>query len=504
VEAVKVAKPKAWTPVEITEFGCTARGITQDTGRKFGYGYGTDSAGTKVHVANYYDDQGQLCGQKLRYPNKEFKVLGTVSKRFFGGNLWPATGRKICITEGELDALSLSQVQQNKWPVVSIPNGADSAVATLKANLSMLEGYDQVVLMFDNDEPGKAAAVKAAEVLTPGKACIAVLPEKDANDMLLKGKSVQLVEAMWSAKVYRPDGVVSGEAVWEKVAVEDKRLSVAYPWEGLTRLTHGMRMGELVTFTAGTGVGKSLICRTLAHDLLRRGYKVGYIALEESVRRSVLGILSIEMQRPLHLTDFKPEELRPAFDKLMGEERFFAYDHFGSVDSTNLLNRIRYLQKACGCQWIVLDHLSIVVSGLDPGEDERRSIDRTMTLLRSMVEETGMGLFVVSHLRRVGEGPAHENGSEVSLSHLRGSQSIAQLSDMVIALERNQQSDDERNFTTVRVLKNRYSGDTGIACTLKYDPVTGTVAECHHVAKPKKQKDKRATAKDHGFTHQSF
>ena len=116
---------------------------------------------------------------------------------------------------------------------------------------------------------------------------------------------------------------------------------------------------------------------------------------------------------------------------------------------------------------VFLDHLSILLSGLDG--DERRMIDTTMTRLRSLVERTGIALFLVSHLRRAQNDRNHEEGARVTLGQLRGSASIAQLSDSVIALERDQQTDAQRGTTTVRVLKNRYSGETGRACELDYD-----------------------------------
>jgi len=120
----------------------------------------------------------------------------------------------------------------------------------------------------------------------------------------------------------------------------------------------------------------------------------------------------------------------------------------------------------------------MLVSAVSEG-DERRAIDNIMTRLRSLVEETGVGLILVSHLRRTSGDKGHENGIEVSLSHLRGSQAIAQLSDCVIALERNQQADDEdeSNTTVVRVLKSRYVGDVGAAALLLYDRETGRLNE---------------------------
>lgn len=129
----------------------------------------------------------------------------------------------------------------------------------------------------------------------------------------------------------------------------------------------------------------------------------------------------------------------------------------------------------------MLDHISIVVSGMDGG-DERRVIDQTMTRLRSITQELGIGMIVVSHLRRP-EGRGHEEGASTSLAQLRGSAAIGQLSDIVIGLERDQQSEDERDITTVRVLKNRYTGETGVGGDLRYDQRTGRLLDFGTVTK---------------------
>ena len=148
------------------------------------------------------------------------------------------------------------------------------------------------------------------------------------------------------------------------------------------------------------------------------------------------------------------------------------------MSEDSLLNVIRSYAKSYECRWIILDHLSIVVSDQDGIADERKAIDAIMTKLRKIVQETGVGLFLISHLKRP-QGKAHEEGGQVILSELRGSAAIAQLSDIVIGLERNQQDDDPiiRNQTTLRVIKNRFSGLTGKACRLQYDSETGRLTE---------------------------
>ena len=453
------------------------RKLTEDTCKKFGYTVGQYQNQT-VQIANYHGKDGSVVAQKIRLPNKNFKFLGdTKAAGLYGQHLWRENGKMLVITEGEICALSMSQAQGNKFPVVSISTGAAGAKRCVQNSLEFVESYEKVIIMFDNDAAGQSAAIEVAQLLSPAKAHIATLSENDPSDMLVNGKSRELIEAMWGAKVYRPDGIVNGEDLWDVVSVEDTTPSIPYPFLGLNTKTRGMRRGELVTITAGSGVGKSQVCREIAYHLSEEGESVGYIALEENVRHTAISIMGLAMDRPLHLSreGVTEEEMRGAFSKTVGNGRFFVYDHFGSMQTDNLLSKIRYLAKACGVGWVILDHLSIVVSGVDDG-DERKAIDVIMTKLRSLVEETGIGLILVSHLRRPAGEKGWENGVQVTLNSLRGSASIAQLSDMCLSVERDQQGENP-NVATVRCLKNRHSGETGIGCYLHYNKDTGRMVE---------------------------
>ena len=454
------------------------RCINEETCRKFGYSTG-EVGGKRVQVAQYRDKEGVVIAQKIRTKNKSFSIRGDGRNLgLWGQNLWPNSGRMVVITEGEIDALSVSQVQGNKWPVVSLSQGAAGAARNVKQSLEWLEGYESVIFMFDMDEPGQKAAVDCAMLLSPGKAKISALPLKDPNEMLVAGRTKELVASIGSAKTYSPDGVIDGEDMWDRIIEENNNPSIEYPWMGLNEMTYGIRKGEVVTLCSGTGQGKSSVCREWQHWLINKGHKVGIIALEENVRHSAQSLMGIHLACPPHrwgLSDITEEQKREAFDATVGSGNCVLYDHWGSMNSDNLLSKVRYMTRSMGCEYLFLDHLSIVISGLGDG-DERRMIDNLMTKLRSLVEELRISLFIVSHLRRP-EGRAHEEGSVVSLSHLRGSASIAHLSDIVIALERDQQSEEDRHLTTLRVLKNRYSGDTGAACRVRYFPENGRLLE---------------------------
>lgn len=417
---------------------------------------------------HYFSESGILQGCKIKTKDKTFRYEGKPTDALFGQHLFPTSGRRVVITEGELDAASCQEAMPG-WPMVSLPSGAAAAKKSIQRALPWLQGYEEIVLFFDNDDAGRKATEEAASVLPPGKCSIASLQGdyKDASDALSANDSEAIRRAVWDAKPYRPDGIVEGQSLLELVTTPTPPSDHDYPFQGLQSKLHGIRYGELVTITAGSGIGKSSFCRELATHLLNKGERIGYLALEESNRRTALGLMSAAVGTNLHLGTHERSTLTNAYQETLANWNLFLFDGFGSFDPDLIYNRIEYLAAGLDARVIFLDHLSILLSGLDG--DERRMIDTTMTKLRSLVERTGVAMFLVSHLRRTSNDKNHEEGARVTLGQLRGSAAIAQLSDGVIALERNQQAASGGSDTTVRVLKNRYSGEVGVACTLSYD-----------------------------------
>lgn len=462
------------------------RRISKATCELFGVRVEYDTAGniSRHHYPYYSMNTNEVSLVKTRsVENKKFICSGSPTNvGLFGQNVCRGKGKFITITEGELDAMSVSEMFSNKWDVVSLRTGAQGARKDVQENLEFLEGYENVVLCFDTDPAGKSAVDSIKDLFSPNKLKIMTVPSpyKDANEMLVAKDITGFTKAWWDAKAYRPDGIVGGHEMWERLCASNNIKSIEYPWEGLNRLTKGFRRAELVTITSGSGMGKSSVIRELVHHcFVSTEDNIGVISLEETTERTIKGIMSIEAGYPMHLDEsLKPEDMEPYYKKIMGSKRFYFFDHWGSTGEDNILSRIRYMAKALECKTIFLDHLAIIVSSQDGFSDERKAIDAIMTKLRTLVQELNVSLFLVSHLRR-SSGKSHEEGGSISLNELRGSQAIAQLSDIVVGLERNQQHEDEyiRNTTVVRVLKNRYTGLTGPACYLNYSSDTGRISE---------------------------
>ena len=439
------------------------------------------------HYYPYFDskDTNNLIGYKERtVATKEFQIIGTnKGSGLFGQEANRSGGKYLTICEGEIDALSISEMFDGKWQVVSLKNGANSASRDIKDNLDYIESFDNVVLCFDQDPAGFEAVKAVQDIISVGKLKVCKLPMKDANEMLMNGKIKEFTNAWWSAESYTPAGIIRGKDTWEYLIKSNDSVTVDYPWQGLNKFTYGFRTKELVTITSGAGMGKTSVVKELESYILNTTEdNLAIIHLEEAIETSVTGLMSIEANIPLHIPQYAKElseiDKKTLWQKSVGDRNVFFYDHWGSMSEDSLLNVIRSYAKSYECRWIILDHLSIVVSDQDGIADERKAIDAIMTKLRKIVQETGVGLFLISHLKRP-QGKAHEEGGQVSLSELRGSAAIAQLSDIVIGLERNQQDDDPiiRNQTTLRVIKNRFSGLTGKACRLQYDSETGRLTE---------------------------
>ena len=455
------------------------RGINSETAKAYKCIKDAEDGG---YFFAYTNDQGHVIAEKIRSKNKDFYVQGNWrDSQMYGQHLFSKGGKFVTIVEGEFDAMAAYQMLGSKYPVVSIRNGASSAAKDVRKHYEWLDSFDNIVICFDSDDPGRKASSEVAEIFGAKAKIFKHLDGmKDACDYLQNKKMKEFSDKWWASEQHTPDGIVCSADLYDLMMKPKPPADVDYPFTGLNDLTYGIRKGELITITAGSGLGKSQFVREIVwHILCKTQDNIGLMFLEEDLQKTGQSLMSLHANMPLHLpsTEAPKEVWDSAFEAVHGSRRIYMFDHFGSTSIDNIVNRAKYYAKARDCQYIVLDHVSIVVSAQASG-DERKALDEIMTKLRMLVQETGVSLICVSHLKRP-EGRGHEEGAATSLAQLRGSGSIAQLSDMVIGLERNGQAEDkdERNTTKVRVLKNRFSGTTGPACKLLYSHDTGRMSE---------------------------
>lgn len=495
-------------PSKGTIVGLQHRNIDQKTCRLYGY----ESAiinGKEVEIANYYNGT-DLVAQHLRGPDKQFFWKGDTKKlELFGQHLWrTGGGKRVIITEGEIDCMTVNQLLGGTWAVVSLPNGASSAVKSIKENLEFVCSYQEVVLCFDNDTPGRDAAKAVADILPPGKCKIAKLPYKDANECLMNAQGKAVVSAIWEAQQYSPDEILHISSIVRDSTDISNTKVYPFPFDALSEYLIGQRGGEITLWASGTGSGKSTILRELILNHLEEGRSVGAIMLEESPQETMDDMISLILNKPVRaimagkmmndlrvklgkprinmdfVNDFTNEEYAQARQKL-AETSLYVYDHLGNNAMSNLLARMEFMAVSLKVDVIVLDHITAAAAGLlgitnkdvDGGNSERIIIDTLMKELRAISVRTGVHIDIVSQLKKTDK--AFEEGDRITLQDLRGSGALSSVPNTVVALERDRQNSDETvaNTTIIRVLKNRLTGRAGIATALYYDRKNGRLKE---------------------------
>ena len=488
-----------WAPIQGQVRGLPHRRISEQTAQLFGYRTAKVN-GKIVEVANYWQD-GTMQAQHVRFTEAKDFIWRGASKgcQLFGQHLWRNNGRRIVITEGEIDAMSIAEAQDRKWPVVSLPGGSAGAAKAIRNNYEFLAGYKEIILCFDQDDAGKKAAQMCASILPPGKVKIAALPRKDANEMLINAETAGLLTALWEAQAFRPDGILHASEIKVSSDLED-RATWPLPWDNLNEYLIGQRAGEITMWTSGTGSGKSTIVRELVMDHLKAGRSVGMLMLEESPEETMDDLISLELNIPVRrirakralnrLRKMQGKDLLDFEDNLTEEmyldarstiacKELYVYDSFGMASSDNIVGQVDYMATALGCDVVILDHITAavanVMAGDGPGKGEREAIDEAMHKLRGVVTKTGVHLDIISQLRKPSGGVGYEEGARIRTADLRGSGSLSSVPNTIIAMERNRQapSDIVANTSILRVLKNRYGGDTGVADALYYNRETG-------------------------------
>ena len=440
---------------ELNSFPITSRKISKQVIDHFGIKMSVHPNGSSGSHFYPYTKDNKIVAYKERKPPKDFRTHGDFKGVELFGQSTATGGKTVVITEGELDACAVAQAFLDKYnkifPVVSIPSASGTNV--LLEQRTWLRQFESVILLFDSDTAGQTAIEKAAKIIGAGK-----------------------------GKVGRLKGIVVGEPIWDSFKDRQETVSVPYPecLEGLNDKLQGIRHGEITLFTSGTGSGKSTVIKEIALDLLNKtDSKVGLVSLEESIGDTAEKFIAMSLERSsMDIKEIEDTELRKGFDDVFKDERLVLLDHQGSCSDTSLLDKLEYM-ALMGCKYLILDHITIAVSEGTEGLSGNEAVDKLMSDLLKIVKKHNIWLGLISHLRKASGGTkSFEEGSLASIDDIKGSGSIKQISFDIISFARNLVADNniERNTIKFRVLKSRFTGNTGSAGQASYNTTTGRLS----------------------------
>ena len=507
----------------------TDRGISKATCKKFGIRAGlseTDGETVEAYYFPSYNQKGKLVGYMKQdvTKNKEeqghWSAIGSVNigNKLFGQDVAESIGRKknnLVVTEGQWDAVSVYQAQVESVKgtkyeglepfVVSIPLGTANAVEAILHNEVFVTSYPACTLYFDDDcctpkekqkgilKGQEAKEAVASALISTGISLFTINPEtgmKDASDYIQANKSEELAKLVqFSKRSYVPEKIIHASDVSLEEIIEPAPQGVIVSqFPKLMDKTWGIHRRVLTLVTAPTGAGKTTSVSIITNSIVAQGYKPGLIYLEETVKETVQRMIAEELKvnylsfkrNPLSLATI--EEISAARDKVNAKNPALL-DHFGSIAIDSLMAKVRYMHEVEKCDYIVLDHISMTISGLDV-VDERKSLDIAATELAAYCASHEVGIIIICHLNRQGTADQFKikKGDEdkpywirVTKESLRGSAALEQLSMVILGLEPEILPSRERGRVRWVVLKNRPAGMLGEADTFELDPVTWEV-----------------------------
>ncbi len=495
-----VGETRALTSRKLTEETCKFANyqVGKYTGYLHGRGNVTDEP---VHIANYYGQRKKLLRQKLRTKNKDMVLLGPKDNKLplYGQWLWePNPNIFVTIVEGEIDMLTVLQVQGVQYPVVSVPTGAGSAVSSIKQAAKWLMGWKHVVLAFDNDEAGQDATLKVleADILDPTMVKVATWSLKDANELLQAGREDEITRTLFNAKSDKPDAMVTLSDISDKV-LEQPQFGTSYPFKSMTQITYGFQLRETHIIVAANGIGKTEFVKELMFHFLEEGMEIGLFSFEQTPADTMRRLIGAKLGIKLHLpgSEWPVDSIKQQMIAFDG--KIHLCDRTGSIKIDELFLYIKYLAKACNKKVFFIDN----IRGLGIGHDVELA-GNFMRKLQALNHELGVTVFLLSHVSKdkmgkqvyVTTSPKHEGYNDMSAEETQGMiekpgmnwesgrmpttenvdgpSVICDLANYVWALARNKTSEDHEESHTIKVkaVKTRLDGEyTGKIFKLYYN-----------------------------------
>ncbi len=377
--------------------------------------------------------EGELVGyiqRNAKNQSDRYALVGNMDYRCdLGGSDIEGRGRKLFITEGPIDALSLFQALKEKQKGTKFadvdPNvwyctlGAGNAAKQIIHNKDKLKKFEEIVLVFDNDKStpaqkkaGEVRGMDAVEEISVNLGLnvkYVALPLKDCNDMLKAGRGLELAEmALFKAQLYTPELISIVEDIEAEYDIVSEPLKAGYPLEFLPKFSEklgGIRHNEMTVILAPSGTGKSTLCKQIACEMVfKQNEKVACFFLEEDVKKLKQSFVAMDNKVSLARYRQNPdqwiskEDRMASLEKMRSKVMFYDCDKAGLIDIKSMVSMIRYCALN-GAKHIFFDHLSFAVAGQSEYNDTKL-LDMLMADLALVPRAFPVHIWLVAHINR--------------------------------------------------------------------------------------------------------
>ena len=453
-----------------------------------------------VSGTKYFNGGGELPAIGFCYGENEAIKWRSVEGKYFtqdgaARSLWTraelgkACYSTIIITEGEMDALAITQALASSGEperdvlVCSVPNGAPSKFSNKRIDASedkkfayiwaakdLIEEAERVILAADDDEAGEALL---EEVSRRAKCWKIEYPEgcKDANDVLIQHGEEELAGLIDNPVPMPLEGVYSANDYSDDVQfLYDKGLmgGISTGYKGVDDI-YTVLQGQLTVVTGLPGSGKSQFIDNVMVNLAKNNdWKWAVASFENPPALHIVKLSECYTGKPFF------DGVNPRMDQNdLAQAKEFVNNHFAFLDSRDgdpttidsIIDRAKQAVMRLGVRGLVVDPYNYIAQS--GGDNEHHSISEMLTRMVQFARSHDLAIFFIAHPAKMRQ---NDNGTYPIPKgmHISGSAAWFAKADNGLTVHR------EEGHVEIHSWKARFKwiGTVG-SCNLTFDPVSG-------------------------------
>lgn len=461
----------------------------------------------KTPTAMYFPMQvdGKTTGyyvKTLSLPHYTWSVGNVRKAEPFGWQQARKSGAyKLIITEGKEDAVAIDAIferygdEKYKPAVISLPNGTNS----VKSSLSQIAEeasriFREVVICFDNDKAGQKAVEDAINIFP--QALNVTLPEKDANDCIMKGAGNAAYKALaFNAKPPKNSRLVLVDEAFHQSAREPTPYGeLTWPFPTMNKMMRNLRYGETIYIGAGVKMGKSDLANEVAAHFIKNHNINVFMAKPEEENKKSYKLLAGKISGRSYVDPDVPFDY-PSFDKAFQiiDKKLVLVNLYQHLGWESLRQDIIYAVNHYGVKAVFIDPITNLTNGMTASEANEK-LQTIAEDLAAMAKDLQIVIFIFVHLKASDGyiskdvrqkkydkehyyhlGPcSHEFGGDVLSNQFAGSRAMMRSCNLMLALEGNKDPElpeDVRCLRWLTILEDREFGNS-LSIPLYYNKAT--------------------------------
>jgi len=436
-------------------------------------------------IAFQFIKKNQRVNTKYRTAKKEMAQDKNGEKCFYNFEVLERKPKRIYITEGEIDTLTL--IECNYKNTLSVPDGAPNpTVNNLDTKFSyfteeamgLFDAISEIVLVTDNDENGRFLESELKRRIGIDKCLFIQYPEgcKDINDVLVKEGPEAVCDVLDSAKHYPVDGLNTFEDYENEIIDMYNGVAQEYWKTGWPHMDNHLKVkgGQLNIVTGTPGSGKSEWVDDLMINTVKEyGARWAVFSPENYPVKVYFRKLS-EKFEDKNFSKFNESTVKNSISELSQYITLIVDNDKDEVTMEYLFERIRALVFRKGIKAVIIDPWNEIQHVM--GEREDQYLSKMLRKIKRFIRKYDLSFWLVAHPKNP-QRNKDGNYNKITAYDIAGGYTWNAKADNIFSVWRDRSNNTKPVEVDVLKIKYKTDGELG-TCRFFYQYATGKFNSC--------------------------